>query len=100
MVRKLTQEERALARAEFPGWRAVDGRDAMTRRFQFKDFNRAWGFMSRIALQAERMDHHPEWTNVYGTVEITLSTHDCAGLSERDLILARFIESAALDWPE
>ena len=98
MVEKLTRDQRASARAELPGWRAVEGRDAMTRRFRFKDFNHAWGFMSRVALQAERMDHHPEWSNVYDRVEITLSTHECDGLSERDLALARFIDNAALDW--
>jgi 4a-hydroxytetrahydrobiopterin dehydratase len=73
----------------------VDGRDAIQRRFKFADFNAAWGLMSRVALQAERMDHHPEWSNVYSTVDITLSTHDCGGLSEKDVALARFIDSAS-----
>jgi 4a-hydroxytetrahydrobiopterin dehydratase len=73
----------------------VDERDAIIRRFKFKNFNASWGFMSRVALQAERMDHHPEWFNVYATVEITLSTHDCGGLSEKDVALARFIDAAA-----
>ena len=95
MVDKLSDAARQDALASLPGWETVDGRDAIRRRFRFKDFNEAWGFMSRVALQAERMDHHPEWFNVYSTVDITLSTHDCDGLSERDIALARFIDDAA-----
>lgn len=95
MVEKLDAEARKRALADLPGWRPVDGRDAIHRRFQFADFNAAWGFMSRIALQADKMDHHPEWSNVYSTVDITLSTHDCGGLSERDVALARFIDGIA-----
>lgn len=92
MVEKLTAAERREALAGLPDWRMVDGRDAIRRVFKFADFNAAWGFMSRIALQAEKLDHHPEWSNVYGTVDITLSTHDCNGLSARDIALARFID--------
>ena len=95
MVEKLSDSARQAALADLPDWETVDGRDAIRRRFRFKDFNEAWGFMSRVALQAERMDHHPEWFNVYSTVDITLSTHDCDGLSERDIALARFIDDAA-----
>jgi 4a-hydroxytetrahydrobiopterin dehydratase len=95
MVEKLSGEARRRALDSLPEWRPVDGRDAITRRFKFENFNAAWGFMSRVALQAERMDHHPEWFNVYATVEITLSTHDCGGLSEKDVALARFIDAAA-----
>ena len=95
MVEKLDAAERQSALAGLPEWRPVDGRDAIQRRFKFADFNAAWGFMSRIALQAEKMDHHPEWSNVYSTVDITLSTHDCGGLSERDIALARFIDGIA-----
>lgn len=72
----------------------VDGRDAIEKKFQFKDFNEAFGFMSRVALKAEKMDHHPEWFNVYNKVDITLSTHDCGGLSQKDVTLAKFIETA------
>jgi len=93
MVEKLDPAARAAALASLAGWRDVDGRDAIHRRFQFADFNAAWGFMSRVALKADAMDHHPEWSNVYATVEITLSTHDCGGLSEKDVALARFIDS-------
>jgi 4a-hydroxytetrahydrobiopterin dehydratase len=95
MVEKLSGEARRRALDSLPEWRPVDGRDAIIRRFKFENFNAAWGFMSRVALQAERMDHHPEWSNVYATVEITLSTHDCGGLSEKDVALARFIDAAA-----
>ena len=73
----------------------VDGRDAIEKKFTFTDFNEAFGFMTRIALKADKMDHHPEWFNVYNNVTITLSTHDCQGLSERDIILAKFIDSVA-----
>lgn len=73
------------------GWTLVEGRDAIKKSFVFPDFNEAWGFMSRVALKAESMNHHPEWFNVYNKVEITLSTHDCQGLSTKDLKLAQFI---------
>jgi 4a-hydroxytetrahydrobiopterin dehydratase len=95
MVEKLTDAERRTALESLPDWQALDKRDAIRRVFRFPDFNSAWGFMSRVALQAEKLDHHPEWSNVYGTVDITLSTHDCDGLSERDIALARFIDGAA-----
>ncbi|KAH9513887.1 hypothetical protein Btru_031669 [Bulinus truncatus] len=74
------------------GWTVVEGRDAIYKEFIFKDFNQAFGFMSRVALKAEKMDHHPEWFNVYNKVQITLSTHDVGGLSTRDITLANFIE--------
>lgn len=76
------------------GWKLAEGdRDAIQKSFKFKDFNQAFGFMSRIALQAEKMDHHPEWFNVYNRVDVTLSTHECQGLSTRDIKLAAFIEA-------
>lgn len=80
---------------EASGWALVEGRDAIKKTFVLKDFSEAWGFMSRIALKAETMNHHPEWFNVYNKVEITLSTHDCGGLSDRDVTLATFIDSIA-----
>ncbi|MBT5496137.1 MAG: 4a-hydroxytetrahydrobiopterin dehydratase [Alphaproteobacteria bacterium] len=92
MVQKLSPEDRAAALSELSDWEALDGRDAIRRKFVFADFNEAWGFMSRIAMEAERRDHHPEWFNVWATVDITLSTHDCDGLSSRDVELARFID--------
>lgn len=95
MVEKLTEAARKAGLAALSGWSEVAGRDAIRKEFRFKDFNQAFGFMGRVALMAERMDHHPEWSNVYNRVEIVLSTHDCSGLSERDLRLAAFIDSAA-----
>ena len=95
MIEKLTAAARAEALKALSGWHAVDGRDAIRRDFKFKTFNEAFGFMARVALKAEAMDHHPEWFNVYNKVDITLSTHDCGGLSERDVKLAQFIDKAA-----
>lgn len=95
MATKLTESERAEALASIGDWSLVDGRDAITRTFRFKDFNAAFGFMSRAALKAEKMDHHPEWFNVYNKVEVTLSTHDAGGLTELDIRLARFMDKAA-----
>lgn len=95
MVEKLNAETRALALAELSGWSPVEDRDAIHKSFRFKDFNQAWDFMSRIAPAAEAMNHHPEWSNVYNRVEILLTTHDCGGLSERDVELARKIEALA-----
>lgn len=93
MVEKLDAAARAAALAELSDWQQLEGRDAIAREFRFTDFNAAFGFMSRIALMAEKMDHHPEWSNVYNRVSITLSTHDAGGLSERDVALARFIDT-------
>ncbi|TAL89734.1 MAG: 4a-hydroxytetrahydrobiopterin dehydratase [Candidimonas sp.] len=74
------------------GWSAVESRDAIQKTFVFKDFNEAFGFMSRVALQAEKMDHHPEWSNVYNRVSVTLATHDAHGVTQRDVSLAAFID--------
>jgi len=95
MVAKLTGAARAAALAKLPAWDEVEGRDAITRSLQFADFNAAFGFMTRVAMQAERDDHHPEWFNVYNKVEVTLATHDVDGLSERDIKLAQFIDTVA-----
>jgi 4a-hydroxytetrahydrobiopterin dehydratase len=95
MVEKLTTAARAQALAGLKGWQEVIGSDAIHKEFKFKDFNQAFGFMTRVALKAEQMDHHPEWFNVYNRVEITLSTHDAGGLTERDVKLATFIDSVA-----
>ena len=95
MVEKLTEAARKAFLADNPAWEEMEGRDAIFRRFVFDDFNAAWGFMSRVALAAEKADHHPEWFNVYNKVDITLTTHDAGGLSERDVALAAFIEAAA-----
>jgi 4a-hydroxytetrahydrobiopterin dehydratase len=88
MAQKLTGQARKDALGKLNGWNEVSGRDAITKKFVFKDFNQAFGFMARAALVAEKMDHHPEWSNVYKTVEVTLSTHDAGGLTELDAKLA------------
>jgi 4a-hydroxytetrahydrobiopterin dehydratase len=95
MIEKLTAEERAAALRDLVGWTLVDGRDAIQRSFKFKTFNEAWGFMTRVALMAEKADHHPEWSNVYNRVDILLTTHDCNGLSQRDVKLALAINKLA-----
>ncbi|MEC8173742.1 MAG: 4a-hydroxytetrahydrobiopterin dehydratase [Pseudomonadota bacterium] len=95
MVEKLTEDERKVLYAELNEWTRVEGRDAIQRKFVFSNFNEAWGFMTRVAVEAERRDHHPEWFNVWATVDITLSTHECDGLSMRDVALARFIDKIA-----
>lgn len=94
---KLTEEEREndLSPLTLAGWHAVEGRDAICKQFLFRDFNQAFGFMTRVALKADKMNHHPEWFNVYNKVHITLSSHDVGGLSHRDVTLAKFIEDAA-----
>ncbi|CAK8684007.1 pterin-4-alpha-carbinolamine dehydratase-like isoform X1 [Clavelina lepadiformis] len=93
---KLTEEERnsSLTPLKSKGWSMVEGRDAIYKEFLFTNFNEAFGFMSRVAMQAEKMNHHPEWFNVYNKVQVTLSTHDVGGLSAKDVKLANFMEAA------
>lgn len=81
--------------AKLPSWQLTDAGNGLRREFRFADFNAAFGFMSRVALMAERLDHHPEWSNVYNKVVVTLSTHDVGGITELDLQLARFCDGAA-----
>lgn len=88
MAKQLTATERQSALEQLSDWRLTDSGDAIFKRFVFTDFNVAFGFMTRVALIAEKMDHHPDWSNVYKTVEVTLSTHDSGGLTERDILLA------------
>jgi len=95
MAAKLDAAARKTALASLSGWTEVAGRDAITRKFSFKDFNEAFGFMARAALVAEKMDHHPEWFNVYKTVEVTLSTHDAGGVTELDVKLAEAMNRIA-----
>ncbi len=95
MVEKLNAEARVAFLKESPGWAMSEGRDAVKKTFTFDNFNEAWGFMNRVALAAEKADHHPEWFNVYNRVEITLTTHDAGGLSQRDVTLAGVIDSIA-----
>ncbi|KAG0292561.1 hypothetical protein BGZ96_003984 [Linnemannia gamsii] len=94
-LQKLTAQEQTDALAKLSAWSLVDGREAIKRTVTFKDFNEAFGFMSRVALHADKHDHHPEWFNVYNRVEITLATHDVQGLSIRDVKLAQFIDEIA-----
>lgn len=95
MIQKLSSEERAAQLAGLDGWSVVTDRDAIRRQFAFADFNEAFGFMTRVAIKAQQMDHHPEWFNVYNKVEITLSTHEANGVTERDIALAKFIDGVA-----
>jgi 4a-hydroxytetrahydrobiopterin dehydratase len=95
MAEKLEGAARNAALAELAEWMALEDRDAITRTFKFKSFNQAFGFMTRAALRAEKMNHHPEWFNVYNRVEVTLTTHDCGGLSELDVTLAKFMDKIA-----
>ncbi|HEX2655259.1 MAG TPA: 4a-hydroxytetrahydrobiopterin dehydratase [Xanthobacteraceae bacterium] len=92
---KLVGDARKAALAKLPDWSEVKDRDAITKTFVFKDFNAAFGFMTRAALVAEKLDHHPEWFNVYKTVEVTLSTHDAQGLTEFDIALAQSMDKIA-----
>ena len=93
MVQKLDDAQRSALLARFPEWTHEPSRDAITRQFRFDDFAQAFGFMASIAIIAEKMDHHPEWSNVYNRVDIFLTTHDADGLSERDSKLAEAIEA-------
>jgi len=94
---KLNDDERKTVLAPLLncGWRIVDGRDAITKEFLFEDFNEAFGFMTRVALLADKMNHHPEWFNVYNKVNVTMSTHDVQGLSQKDVDMASFMEKTA-----
>jgi 4a-hydroxytetrahydrobiopterin dehydratase len=93
MIARLTEEERAAALARLPLWTAIADPDGLSRRFTFADFNAAFGFMTRVAILAEKADHHPEWSNVYNRVDIVLTTHDAGGLSQRDVDLAQAIDA-------
>ena len=95
MVQKLDETARKGLAARLPQWRLLEGRDAISRTFTFKDFNAAFGFMARAALVAEAMNHHPEWCNVWNRVDVTLSTHDAGGLTENDLKLAEAMDRIA-----
>lgn len=93
MVTKLTDVERTTAMAALPEWTVDPVRDGISRTFKFTDFAEAFGFMTRVAIHAEKADHHPEWSNVYNRVEILLTTHDAGGLSRRDIDLATLIDA-------
>ncbi len=95
MAEKLTDEERMTMLAELDGWSLQSDRDAISKTFVFANFVEAFGFMTRAALHAEKLNHHPEWSNVYKTVDVTLTTHDCDGLSELDVKLAKKMDVLA-----
>ncbi len=95
MIQPLDTAAREAALAGLDGWQTAADRDAITRSFAFKNFVEAWGFMTQVAMEAEKADHHPEWSNVYNRVEILLSTHDAGGLTERDIALAKAIDRIA-----
>ena len=91
----LSESERAEILPGLDGWAMVEGRDAIRKRFEFDDFNQAFGWMTRVAMVAEQMNHHPEWSNVYRSVDVTLSTHDAKGLTRRDVELAQRMDAFA-----
>jgi 4a-hydroxytetrahydrobiopterin dehydratase len=95
MAERLSAEARKAALKGLPGWSEVAGREAIARTFTFKDFNEAFGFMTRAALVAEKRDHHPEWRNVYKTVEVAMTTHDAGGVTARDVELAKAMDAIA-----
>lgn len=95
MAQKLAGESRKTALGRLSGWSEMPDRDAIAKTFTFKNFNEAFGFMTRAALIAEKMDHHPEWSNVYKTVNVTLSTHDAGGLTDLDVKLAEAMDKIA-----
>ena len=95
MADKLTGSKRRSSLEEVPDWNEIDGRDAITRTFNFTNFSAAFAFMLRVALRAEQMNHHPEWFNVYNRVEVTLATHDAGGVTEKDIDLAIFMNELA-----
>ncbi|MEL7302900.1 MAG: 4a-hydroxytetrahydrobiopterin dehydratase [Pseudomonadota bacterium] len=93
MATKLDAADADKRLGELDGWARVDGRDAISKTFKFSDFNAAFGWMTQAALVAEKLDHHPEWSNVYNRVEVTLSTHDAGGLTELDFKLATAMDA-------
>jgi len=95
MTQKLSGAARKSALGRLKGWSEVSGRDAISKKFVFADFNQAFGFMTRAALVAEKLDYHPEWSNVYKTVEVTLSTHDAGGVTDLDIKLAETMDKLA-----
>lgn len=95
MPKRLSAEARDEALVTLTSWKLAEGREALTKRFVFRDFNEAFGWMTRVALIAEKMDHHPEWSNIYRSVEVTLATHDAGGLTELDVKLARAMDAIA-----
>jgi 4a-hydroxytetrahydrobiopterin dehydratase len=96
MTERLQGPARVKAVQELEGWVDVEGRDAITKTYRFKNFRQAFGFMTQAALIAEKMDHHPEWSNVYGKVEVVLTTHSAQGLSQLDVNLAKRMDEISI----
>ena len=94
---RLTGKERQAALAELPGWALIDGREAIAKSFRFTDFSQAFAWMTRVALKAEQLDHHPEWRNVWNRVDVVLTTHSAKGLTELDVILAKHCDVVAAE---
>ncbi len=99
MAERLTGPARNDALAALDGWAELPDRDAIAKSYKFADFNAAFAFMTRVALKAEKMDHHPEWFNVYNKVDVVLATHDAGGLTKRDIELAKFMDGVAKSSP-
>ncbi|MEQ8585478.1 MAG: 4a-hydroxytetrahydrobiopterin dehydratase [Thalassobaculaceae bacterium] len=95
MAEKLSDDDRKAILASIDGWAETDGGKKIVKTFEFDGFDSAWGFMTRAAIKAQSMDHHPEWSNVYSTVEVALTTHDVGGVSELDIELAKYMDAAA-----
>ena len=95
MTAKLAGKARTQALSSIKSWKKVRGRDAIQKSFRFADFNEAWGFMTRVAMAAEKADHHPEWSNVYNKVEVVLTTHDAKGVTHKDVAMAAFMDEIA-----
>lgn len=96
MAEKLSNEERNAALAKLPEWKMADNREAIHRQFKFGNFNKAFAFMTKVAMLAEKMDHHPEWSNVYNKVDVTLTTHDANGITAMDIRMAEFMDANSL----
>lgn len=96
MAAKMTPDKVTKALTGLTGWSRTEGRDAITKTYRFKDFKHAFAYMTRVALKAEQMDHHPEWFNVYSTVQVTLATHDAGGVTAKDIELATYMEEVAV----
>jgi len=96
MATRLNAAERTAAIKQVPQWKLAEEKDAISRQFKFRNFNQAFGFMTQVALQAEKLNHHPEWFNVYSTLDVKLTTHDVGGLTELDIKLAKFMDRAAM----
>lgn len=97
MAKLLNEKDRGMAMKKLPGWRLSEGRDGICKTFKFKDFRAAFAWMTNVAMKAEKMDHHPEWFNVYNQVEVTLTTHSAKGLTGLDVDLATYMDSVFVE---